>query len=297
MKTNKYLSWVLLLIGCIILFSSVYTVQEKQNALLLRFGAIVTNSDGTAVVKTPGLHFKLPFIYQARIFDMRLQTLKIEKSRMVTKGKRDLVVDYYIKWRIKDMTRYYTSTQGFSLGAEKLLEQKVNDGLRAEFGKRDISEVVSQERLGVMDILRKQANERATQLGVEVVDVRIKSIDFPPEVSVEVFKNMSAERERVANNYRYGGRYKASIIKAKADADRTVIIATAARDAKRIRGEGDAKAAEIYSKAFEKNPDFYAFYRSLQAYQDVFKNKQDVFVLKPDSHFFKYFNQAGSETK
>lgn len=280
---------VLLLLG----FSSVYIVNEGQQAILLRLGKIVHDSKTQQpAVKGPGLHFKWPFINMARIFDTRIQTLDIDSSRIVTAEKKDVLVDYFVKWRIDNLPQYYTSTGGNEFQAETLLEQKLNDGLRAEFGKRNISEVVSGERTDIMAILRTYANKSAKGLGINIIDVRIKAIDLPSEVSTAVYERMRAERERVATEHRADGKAAAEAIRAKADANVTVTLAKASSDAKRIRGSGDALAAKTYADAYSKNAEFFEFYRSLNAYRDVFNNKKDIVVLQPDSQFFKYFNKA-----
>ena len=294
MKTLKNFIVPVMILAIMLAFSSVYTVREGQQAILLRLGKIeVDHKTGKPAVKNPGLHFKYPFINSARVFDVRMQTLDIESSRIVTAEKKDVLVDYYAKWRIQNLPLYFTRTGGSSLQAETLLKQRLNDGLRAEFGKRDISEVVSGERQDIMAILKEQANESArSQLGIYVVDVRIKRIDLPTEVSNAVFDRMRAERERVATEHRAEGKSVANATRASADATVTVTLATANSEAKKIRGKGDGEAAKIYADAYKKNPEFYAFYRSLQAYRNTFNKPEDILVLKPDSQFFKYFNQA-----
>lgn len=289
---------VFAVVGAVILllfaFSSIYIVNEGQQAILLRLGKIIIDKNtNEPAVQGPGLHFKWPFIYVARVFDTRIQTLAIDSSRIVTAEKKDVLVDFYVKWRIHNLAAYYTSTDGNEFQAETLLQQKLNDGLRAEFGKRNIREVVSGERIDIMAILKTYANESAQNLGIKIIDVRIKSIDLPTEVSTAVYERMRAERERVATEHRADGKAAAEAIRAKADANVTVALAKAKSDAKRIHGEGDATAAAIYATAYAKNPDFFAFYRSINAYVESFADKKDVLVLKPDSQFFKYFNTSG----
>jgi modulator of FtsH protease HflC len=295
MSASKSFLAVIVLLGLLLVGSSVYEVHEGQHALLLRLGKIVTNKEGQPAVMSPGLHFKLPFVNSVRIFDTRLQTLANKTSRIVTREKKDVLVDYYIKWRIADLALYYTRTGGNELQAQTLLEQKINDGLRAEFGKRNISDVVSGERTDIMEILRKQADTSAASLGIDVVDVRIKRIDLPSEVSMAVFDRMRAEREQIANAHRSEGKAVAENIRAEADAKVTVILATARSNAVRKRGEGDATAAKIYANAYDQNPSFFALLRSLEAYQKAFNNKRDVLVLKPNNQFFSYFNEANSK--
>lgn len=287
----RSLSLGVILLVIIMILACAYSINEGQQGLLLRLGKIMLNDQGTPAVKEPGLHFKWPLINSVEIFDTRLQTLEIESSRMVTKNKKDVLVDSYVKWRIKDLALYYTRTGGNVFVAESLLKQKVNNGLRAEFGMRDIQEVVSGERVDIMKSLKEQADESAKSLGIEIVDVRIKGIDLPSEVSSAVFDRMRAERERVATEHRAKGKSEAEAIRAKADANVTVIKAKAESDAKRVRSEGDAQAAKIYADSYQKNPEFFIFLRSLQAYEAVFKDKNDIMVLKPDSQFFNYFNQ------
>lgn len=288
------------IVGLFIVFligiSSIYTVREGQQGILLRLGKIAVDPQtGKPAVKKPGLHFKVPLINTARIFDTRLQTLSIRSSRIVTEEKKDVLVDYYVKWRIENLPLYFTRTGGNKIQAETLLEQKLNDGLRAEFGKRNISEVVSGERRDIMKILQKQADQSAESLGIQIIDVRIKRIDLPTEVSNAVFERMRAERKRIANEHRARGRSKSEAFRAQADAKVTVILASARSTSKKVRGQGDAEAAKIYADAYNRDSEFYSFYRSLRAYQNAFKSKKDILVLKPDSQFFKFFKKAGTK--
>lgn len=281
-----------------IIYSSFYIVTEGSQAILFRLGNIVTNTTtGKAYVQGPGLHFKLPIITQVGIFDSRLQTLDIKSSRIVTAEQKDVIVDYFIKWRIYDPALYYTRTGGDPEQANVLLEQQLNDGLRAQFGRRTIGEVVSDDRATIMDTLSQQANANAERLGISVVDVRIKRIDLPSEVSSAVFERMRAERERVAMEHRATGRANAEAIRANADAQVTVAVANANAQAATIRSQGDARAARVYSDAYTKDLDFFAFLRSLQAYKNIFaKDQNNLFVLKPDSDFFRYFTRnTGAE--
>jgi membrane protease subunit HflC len=295
--THTFLSIILLLLA-ITAYTSLYTVNEGEQALLLRLGKIVTNSKGEPRTFGPGLHWKTPFITQVKIFDMRLQTLDIKSSRIVTAEQKDVIVDYFVKWRISNPGLYYTRTGGNAEQANILLEQQLNDGLRAEFGKRSISEVVSDDRTTIMDALSQQANLNAQRLGIQVVDVRIKRIDLPTEVSTAVFERMRAERERVAMEHRSTGKANAEAIRANADANVTITVATAKEAAAKIRSQGDAQAAQISSDAYSQDTGFYAFYRSLLAYKKVFSNqKNNILVLKPDSQFFKYFNESISGKK
>lgn len=295
MLNDKKFVLLLIVIAFLLLYSSVFIVSEGQSALLLRLGKIEVDKNNHAIVKKPGLHVKIPLINQVWKFTTRLQTLDIQSSRIVTAEKKDVIVDYYVKWRISDPALYYTRTSGDAMKAQILLEQQLNDGLRAEFGRRTIAEVIADDRASIMDALNRQANQSAKTLGLHIVDVRIKRIDLPMEVSTAIFDRMRAERARVATEHRAQGRANAEAIRANADAQATVIVATARAEAMRVRGNADAEAAAIYSAAYKQDPSFYAFYRSLIAYRKSFASKQDILILKPDSQFFKYFNGVGHE--
>lgn len=289
-ELRKYSGFIALITFFTIL-SCLYQVDQGQNALLLKLGKIVNDRHThKPMIVQAGLHTKWPMIEEPLYFDTRLQTLLVESSRIVTEEKKDVLVDYYVKWRISDLPLYYTRTGGNQNRTETLLRQKLNDGLRAEFGKRKITEVVSGERSGIMEILQKEADRSAQSLGVRIVDVRIKSIDLPEEVSAAVFERMRAERERIATQHRADGRAQAEGIRAEADKFVTVALAKANGQAKQIMGRGDAVAAKIYSDAYSQDAGFYAFYRSIAAYKESFANKNDVLLLQPDMPFFKYFN-------
>ena len=278
-------------IAALLLLSlSAFTVDQREYALVFRLGEVVS------VKKEPGLYFKIPRVENVRYFDKRILTLNwVEPDRFLTSEKKNVLVDSFVKWRIVDPMKYYVSVKGDELQAERRLSQTVNDGLRAEFGKRTIHEVVSGERSKIMEILRQRADRDSRQMDIQVLDVRLKRVDLPQEVSESVYHRMEAERKRVANELRSQGAGAAEKIRADADKQREVIIAEAFREAQRTKGEGDAKAAEIYAQAYGKNPEFYAFYRSLEAYRNSFKNKSDVFVLEPDSDFFKYLRSSGGK--
>lgn len=261
-----------------------YTVNMMEKAVLLQFKK-VKRSDFE-----PGLYIKIPFIEEVRKFDKRTLTLDAEPQRFITKEKKFLIVDSFIMWRIEDEEKYFTTTGGDEFSAQRLLAQKVNSGLRDEFGLRTIKEVVSGERREVMNILRDQANQAASELGATVVDVRIKKIDLPDEVSDSVFDRMRSERKRVANDLRSKGAQVAEEIRADADRQRTEILASAYRKAQEISGEGDAEAAETYANAYSQNEEFFNLYRSLEAYRKTFQSQGDVMVLEPDGEFFRYFN-------
>ncbi len=268
---------------------SAFTVKQWEMAIKLRLGEIV-DAD-----YKPGLHWMVPLINNVKRFDGRIQTLDARPQRFLTVEKKDVIVDSFVKWRIANVGQYYRSTGGNPARTSSLLAERINTSLRDEFGKRKIVEVVSGERSEIMALLTKDADEKANELGVEVIDVRIKRIDLPSEVSGSVYERMRAERERVARDLRAKGDEAAERIQAEADRQRTVILANAFRDAEKLRGEGDAKAASIYAQAYETNSEFYAFYRSLAAYRSVFASSGNMMVLKPDSEFFKYFNNKESE--
>ncbi len=264
---------------------SAFTVKQWELAIKLRLGEIM-DAD-----YKPGLHWMIPFINNVKKFDGRIQTLDARPQRFLTVEKKDVIVDSFVKWRIANVGQYYRSTGGNPTRTSSLLAERINTSLRDEFGKRTIKEVVSGERAEIMALLTKDADEKANELGVEVIDVRIKRIDLPTEVSGSVYERMRAERERVARDLRAKGDEAAEKIRAEADRQRKVILANAFRDSEKLRGEGDAKAAAIYAKAYNTNSEFYAFYRSLSAYRNVFSASNNMMVLKPDSEFFKYFDK------
>lgn len=274
-------------IALVFLFS--FRVYEYEKAILFQLGEI-KESDFT-----PGLHFKLPFIQNVRRFDSRLQTLDAEPQRFLTGEKKDVIVDSFARWRIRDVVQFYKSTDGDPRRAGLLLYQKINDSLRSEFGKRTVQEVVSGERGAIMAIVSRTAHERAEDLGMEIIDVRLKRIDLPTEVSNNVYERMRSERARVAREFRARGEKEAIRIRADADRQRTVISAEAYRDAEEMRGAGDALSAETYAEAYQRDPEFYDFYRSLNAYKSSFRGRDDVLLLKPDSDFFKYFGKPDAE--
>ena len=240
----------------------------------------------------PGLQWKIPLINNVKKFDDRILTIDQKPERFLTLEKKDLIVDSYVKWRIADVVQYYKTTQGDEITAGNLLYQNINNGLRDEFGKRTVQEVIAGDRTDIMGILTAQAAEVANKLGVEVIDVRIKKIDWPSNVTDSVYRRMRAERERVARDFRSKGAETAERIRADADRQSAVILAEAYRDSEIVRGEGDAKATDIYAKAYSKDREFYKFSRSLSAYQENFSNSGDVILLQPDSEYFKYFKQS-----
>ncbi|MGA7950773.1 MAG: protease modulator HflC [Thiobacillaceae bacterium] len=271
------------LVVLLILNSVFYRVDQREFALVIQFGEIVE------VQKEPGLHVKLPLVQNVRFFDSRIRTSdEKDAERFLTSEKKNVLVDSFIKWRVIDPKQYFISVQGDGVKAETRLRQTVNDGLRAEFGRRTVHDVVSGGRDQIMSIITAKADQDAAQIGVQVVDVRLKRVDLSEEISESVYRRMDAERKRVANQLRSTGAAEAEKIKADADRQKQVVIADAYRDAQRIKGEGDAKAAAIYAAAYGKDPEFYAFYRSMQAYKESFRTKSDVMVLDPSSDFFKY---------
>ncbi len=282
---SKYLGFILiaLIALLVVLSASMFTVDQRQNALVFQLGEVVS-------VKTkPGLYFKLPLVQNVRYFDTRILTLdSADPERFITSEKKNVLVDSFIKWRVIDARQFYVSVGGDERRAEIRLNQTVNDGLRAEFGKRTINAVVSGSREEIMSIIRAKADQDARTIGVQVVDVRIKRVDLPEAVSENVYRRMEAERKQVANELRSTGAAEAEKIRADADKQKDVIVAEAYRDAQGVKGEGDAKASALYAAAYGKNAEFYAFYRSMQAYRESFKSKSDVMVLDPSADFFKY---------
>lgn len=281
-----------LLLGSIILAivlasTSLFTVDQRQYAIVFQLGEVRN------VIEQPGLHFKWPLVQNVRLFDRRILTLdSADPERFITSEKKNVLVDLFVKWRITDVKQYYISVGGNERLAETRLLQTVNAGLREEFGRRTVHEVVSGERDQIMEDMRSKANVDAVKIGVEIVDVRLKRVDLPSEVSESVYRRMEAERKRVANELRSRGSAEAEKIRADADRQREIIVAEAYREAQKIKGEGDAQAAAIYGSAFGANPEFYAFYRSMDAYQKSFRSKSDVLVVEPNSDFFRYLKNG-----
>ncbi|WP_074634126.1 protease modulator HflC [Nitrosospira multiformis] len=268
--------------------SSLYIVDQRQQAILFQLGEVVD------VKTSPGLYFKIPLAQNVRYFDSRILTMDTaEPERFITSEKKNVLVDLFVKWRIVDVKQYYVSVRGDEILAQTRLSQTVNSSLRDEFGNRTVHDVVSGERDKIMEIMRQKADADARKIGVEVVDVRLKRVDLPQEVSESVYRRMEAERKRVANELRSTGAAESEKIRADADRQREVILAEAYRQAQEVKGAGDAKASAIYAEAFQPNPEFYAFYRSLEAYKQSFKNKGDMMVLEPNSEFFKYLKNSG----
>ncbi len=272
----------------VVLAMSIFTVDQRQYAVVFQLGEM------KRAITEPGLYFKIPMVQNVRYFDRRIITLdNVEPERFITSEKKNVLVDSYIKWRIVDPQLYYISVGVDESRAKTRLNQTVNAGLREEFGKRTVHDVVSGERDQIMEQMREKADADARKIGVQIVDVRVKRVELPTEVSEAVYRRMEAERKRVANELRSEGSAEAEKIRADADRQREVIIAEAYSGAQKIKGEGDAKATNTYAQAFGQNPEFYSFYRSLEAYRGSFRNKSDILVVEPNSDFFKYMKSAG----
>lgn len=283
MSFNRLLLWVIIPGLFFVGHLAIFTVDERELAVKLQLGRIVKTD------YTPGIHWAIPMIEHIRKFDGRILSMDTEPERFLTSEKKNVKVDFFVKWRISQPAEFYRSTRGDERKAISRLSQIIKDGLRSEFGKRTIQEVVSDERTKIMDILTVNANKEATRMGMTIVDVRIKRIELPPEVSSSVYRRMEAERARVARDFRSRGAEAAERIRADADKQQEIIKANAYREAEGIRGEGDAKALEIYAKAFGQNTEYYDFYRSLAAYRKVFRTNGDFLVMEPSSEFFRYF--------
>ncbi len=283
MSNKGFFAIILAVIGLLIAFNSIFVVTEYQRAVVLQFGRLVKAD------VPPGLHFKFPFAEKVRKFDGRLLTADMTPESFFTVENKRLVVDSYIKWQVKDVETFYKATNGDEATAENRLAQRVADGLRNQFGRRTLHDVVSGQRDELMSEITASINIDAVKLlGIEVKDIRVKRIDFPPEASQSVFARMAADREKEAREYRSQGKEQAEVIGADADKQRAVLEANAYRDAERIRGEGDAKAAAIFAEAYNKDPEFFSFMRSLNAYRQSFNSKEDLMVVDPKSDFFRY---------
>ena len=280
------------LVAILVLASAMmFTVDQRQNAIVFQLGEV------RDVVTKPGLHFKWPLIQNVRHFDMRILTFDDpEPLRFITSEKKPVLVDSFVKWRIIDVKQYYVSVQGDEFRAAIRLKQTISGGLQNEFNKRTVHEVVSGERDKIMEDVRDKADQELRgDLGVEIVDVRLKRVDLPQEVSESVYRRMEAERKRIANELRSTGAADAERIRADADRQREVLLAEAYRDAQKTRGEGDAKAAATYAQAFQQNPEFYSFYRSMEAYRSSFRGKSDILLLEPNSDFFRYLKDSAGK--
>ena len=275
-----------------LVYSSIVVVTEGTRGIMLRFGKVQRDADNKVAIYNPGLHFKIPFIDNIKVLDARLQTLDGQADRFVTVEKKDLLVDSYVKWRINDFGRFFTSTGGGDYAqAANLLRRKVNDRLRSEIGSRTIKDIVSGTRGELMEGAKKALNsgqDSTAELGIEVLDVRIKQINLPDEVSSSIYQRMRAERDAVAREHRSQGKEKAAFIQADVDRKVTLILANANKTAQELRGNGDAAAAKLYSQAFAQEPQFYSFIRSLKAYESSFEGSDNMMILKPDSDFFRF---------
>jgi len=266
---------------------TLYTVDQRQNAIVFQLGEV------KEVVQRPGLHLKIPLLQNVRLFDMRILTFDdAEPLRFLTQGNRPVLVDSFVKWRIVDVKQYYVSVQGDEFRAMTRIKQTVAGVLRDEFGIRILHDVVSGEREKIMSRVREKVDQDLERIGVKIVDVRLKRVDLPQDVSESVYRRMEAERKRIANELRSTGAAEAEKIRADADRQREIIVAEAYRDAQRTRGEGDAKSAAIYAAAFNQNPEFFAFYRSMEAYRNTFRGRNDLLVLEPNSDFLRYFRDS-----
>jgi membrane protease subunit HflC len=287
MATRTLMTLIGLFVALLVASSSLFVVKETDRAIMLKFGEVVRFDI------QPGLHFKIPFVNTVRLFDARVLTLDARPQRYLTLEKKALIVDSFVKWRIKNVAIYYTATSGDEFTAAKLLASRVDTGLRNQFGQRTLTEVVSGERDELMIELREELNQVVMDdMGIEVVDVRVKRIDLPQEVSESVYGRMRTEREREARELRSKGKELAEGIRADADRQETIIEANAYRESELIRGDGDATAAAAYAAAFNQDPEFYSFYRSLDAYRKTFGNGSNVMLIEPDSEFFKYMKQS-----
>ncbi len=277
----------IVIVIALLVSGTVFTVDQRQNAIVFQLGKV------KEVVREPGLHFKWPLLQNVRHFDMRILTYDdAEPLRFLTQGNRPVLVDSFVKWRIADVQQYYVSVQGDEFRAQTRIRQTVSGTLRDEFGIRTVHEVVSGERENIMARVREKVDQDLKRIGVAVIDVRLKRVDLPQEVSESVYRRMEAERKRIANELRSTGAAEGEKIRADADRQREVILAEAYRDAQSVRGQGDARAAAIYAAAFSQNPEFFAFYRSMEAYRSTFRGRNDLMLLDANSAFLRYFRDS-----
>ncbi len=321
-KINFNLLLSLLLLVVFIAFNSCYIISEGSKGIVTRFGKVVRDSESALKIVDPGLHFKIPFIDKVKPMDVRIQTISSSADRFVTSEKKDVIIDSYVKWQIEDAATYYLTTAGGNkMQAEELLRRRINNSLRSQIGRLTIHELVSganseqsenefdsvdslsedpiasSKRDQVMQKALRDIGSSAKALGIKIVDVRMKQINLPPEVSNSIYQRMRAERDAVAKLHRSEGRREAEAIKAQADREVVVKIAEAERSARKLRGEGDAEATRIYADAYNRSPELYEFLRSMEAYKKSIQSGNDVLVLKPDSEFFKFFNNAFGKQK
>ena len=288
MKRATALVVIVLVVVALVASMSMYTVDQRKAAIKFQLGEIV------ATQTEPGLYFLVPLMQNVKLYDMRIQTLDArDAERFLTAENKNVLVDSFVKWRITDVREYFRSVRGDPLAAESRISQTVNDALRAEFARRTVHDVVSGDRSTIMSTVAEKVDKDLNKIGVEVVDVRLKRVDLVPEISSDVYRRMESERKRVANELRATGQAEGEKIRAEADRAKQIIQAEAYRDAERIKGEGDAQAARVYADAYQRNPEFFSFYRSMEAYKRSMRSKGDVMVLDPTSDFFKYFKQPG----
>ena len=279
---------IIAIVVVLVLMMSAYVIDQRKAAIKFQLGEVV------AVQTQPGLYFLVPFVQNVQLFDTRIQTLEArDPERFLTKENRNVLVDSFVKWRVNNVRQFYVSVHGDPYQAEARMSQTVNDALRAEFARRTVHDVVSGERDKIMEAVTKKVDQDARGIGVEIVDVRLKRVDFVPEISSDVYRRMESERKRAANQLRATGQAEGEKIKADADRQRQVIVAEAYSQAQKIKGEGDAAAAKIYAEAFQRNPEFFSFYRSMEAYRQSLRSKSDVLLLDPSSDFFKYLKSPG----
>lgn len=297
MKTIKTSFLIILTLILLLVSSSVFTIREGHRGILLRLGKIATVDDqGTPKILKPGLHFKLPIINQVRKMDVRIQTLDVQAARVPTKEQKFLDVDYFAKWKIEDPALFFTRTRGSKMRTEELLQQQINDDIRAEFNTRSLLQVISEERGTIMDLLKNQAKISANKLGIKVIDVRIKRIELPGTINNAVYERMRKRRLILARTYRSTGLADAQKIRAKAEATANITKANARAEAAKIVADGVRKAAKIYADAYNQDLEFYTYYQSLMDYRTIFSESKDMIVLDPESQFFQYFKQSSKKT-
>ncbi|MEE9447882.1 MAG: protease modulator HflC [Arenicellales bacterium] len=288
MKIFKLFGGLIIAIALAVVAMAVYIVDEREQALVFRFGEIIR------VDTEPGIKFKMPFVNSVQFYDDRIQTMDAEPQSYLTLEKKNLIVDSFVKWRIRDVKEYYVRLGGSKLRARARLSKRVNDAIRDEIGKRSVKEVVSGDRVLIMDLVREATDQEAAGLGIEVVDVRLKRVDLDPSISETVYRRMRAERERVAKELRAQGEEQAEIIRADADRQREILLAEAGKTAEETKGEGDAKATNVYATAFNQDKEFLKFYKSLDAYKNTFNSKSDIFVVDPNSEFMQYLRNPSA---
>ncbi len=286
MKIFKLFGGFLVAIVIAIISMSIYTVDVREQALVFRFGEIIRSDT------TPGVKFKMPFVNSVKFFDNRVQTMDADPQRYLTLEKKNLIVDSFVKWRIRDVREYYVRLGGSKSRAHSRLAKRVNDAIRVEVGKRSVKDVVSGDRVAIMNNVRQATDQEAAGLGLEIIDVRLKRVDLDPDINETVYNRMRAERERVAAELRAQGAEVAEQIRADADRQKQILLAEANRTAEQIKGEGDAGATSIYALAYSKDQEFFRFYKSLEAYQRTFNDKSDLFIIDPNSDFMRYMDKS-----